>query len=500
MPLILPESRGAVGHPREGSEAVRTGEGIQAAADRDEELGAQYRADAGQGLDHLGEFVLAKPALDGLVRLGVLLVEGRHLLREGEHHLCDGRFTRDGGGVLPLGGLYGLRRQRFGSADLAGTQQPGGPALAGVPDRYWGLVARQEHDRSAGSQVQSPFQDREHTGQQRPEPVDSAGSFSDQADMAIGQQPQFHRDVVGAYRLQVTPHPGLIGDGAGVPGVGLALTAIAVRAPVDSDAGDVDKLLAVVDQQRQLAAGHVQSPGNGAAAVRFADEDYDILLIGHEGYEEVIGTLGEAPDRIQLVDGPAAAARVQVRDPSKVVWLSQTTLSVGETMETVSVLRGRFPALLSPPSDDICYATQNRQQAVRQLSSEADLVIVVGSRNSSNSVRLVEVALQSGARAAHLVNCADEIDEIWLETATTIGVTSGASVPEVLTEQVLAWLTDHGFADIETITSAEEHQQFALPRELRDPSAHHNTGTGSQARMFPEAARKTAEHQPPGPP
>lgn len=146
-------------------------------------------------------------------------------------------------------------------------------------------------------------------------------------------------------------------------------------------------------------------------AVRFAKEDYDILLIGHEGHEEVIGTSGEAPDHIQLVDGPADVAKVEVRDPSKVVWLSQTTLSVDETMETVDALKEKFPQLISPPSDDICYATQNRQLAVKQMGAEADLVIVVGSRNSSNSKRLVEVAKLAGARAAYLVDFADEIDE-----------------------------------------------------------------------------------------
>ena len=150
-------------------------------------------------------------------------------------------------------------------------------------------------------------------------------------------------------------------------------------------------------------------------AVRYAKEDYDILLIGHEGHEEVVGTSGEAPEHITLVDGPDDVANVEVRDPEKVVWLSQTTLSVDETMETVDALKGRYPNLLSPPSDDICYATQNRQVAVKQMGAEADLVIVVGSKNSSNSVRLVEVALGAGARDAHLVDYAEEIDEAWLE-------------------------------------------------------------------------------------
>ncbi|MFI5531734.1 4-hydroxy-3-methylbut-2-enyl diphosphate reductase [Kitasatospora sp. NPDC051853] len=202
-------------------------------------------------------------------------------------------------------------------------------------------------------------------------------------------------------------------------------------------------------------------------AVRFADEDYDILLVGHEGHEEVIGTMGEAPDRIHLVDGAEDVANVQVRDESKVVWLSQTTLSVDETMATVGELKKRFPLLVSPPSDDICYATQNRQVAVKQLAPEADLLIVVGSKNSSNSVRLVEVGLEYGAKAAHLVDFADEIDEAWLEGVETVGLTSGASVPEILVDGVLAFLAERGYADVQTVRTAEEHLVFSLPKELR---------------------------------
>lgn len=202
-------------------------------------------------------------------------------------------------------------------------------------------------------------------------------------------------------------------------------------------------------------------------AVRFADEDYDILLIGHEGHEEVIGTSGEAPDHITLVDGPKDVAKVEVRDPSRVVWLSQTTLSVDETMETVDALKEKFPQLISPPSDDICYATQNRQLAVKQMGEEAELVIVVGSKNSSNSVRLVEVAKLAGAREAYLVDFADEIDEAWLDGVSTVGVTSGASVPEILVEQVLEWLSTRGFEDVELVKAAEESITFSLPKELR---------------------------------
>ncbi len=202
-------------------------------------------------------------------------------------------------------------------------------------------------------------------------------------------------------------------------------------------------------------------------AVRFAKEDYDILLIGHEGHEEVIGTSGEAPDHITLVDGPEDVANVEVRDESKVVWLSQTTLSVDETMETVDALKSKFPNLLSPPSDDICYATQNRQVAVKKLAEDAELVIVVGSKNSSNSIRMVEVALDAGAPAAHLVDFAAEIDEAWLEGVTTVGLTSGASVPDVLVDGVLEWLAERGYGDVETVKTADESITFSLPKELR---------------------------------
>ncbi|WP_405478746.1 4-hydroxy-3-methylbut-2-enyl diphosphate reductase [Streptomyces sp. NBC_00009] len=202
-------------------------------------------------------------------------------------------------------------------------------------------------------------------------------------------------------------------------------------------------------------------------AVRFAKEDYDILLIGHEGHEEVIGTSGEAPDHITLVDGPEDVANVEVRDESKVVWLSQTTLSVDETMETVDALKSKFPNLLSPPSDDICYATQNRQIAVKKLAEDAELVIVVGSKNSSNSIRMVEVALDAGAPAAHLVDFAAEIDEAWLEGVTTVGLTSGASVPDVLVDGVLEWLAERGYGDVETVKTADESITFSLPKELR---------------------------------
>ncbi len=206
-------------------------------------------------------------------------------------------------------------------------------------------------------------------------------------------------------------------------------------------------------------------------ARRFAAQDYDILLIGHEGHEEVIGTTGEAPGNIHLVDGPAGSNSVQVRDPARVAWLSQTTLSVDETVETVAALRERFPQLLDPPSDDICYATQNRQAAVKQIAGQSDVVIVVGSRNSSNSVRLVEVALDAGARAAYLVDDATAIEPSWLEQVATVGVTSGASVPEELVAGVLSRLADAGFGDVEEVEAVHERMVFALPHELRKPTA-----------------------------
>ncbi len=206
-------------------------------------------------------------------------------------------------------------------------------------------------------------------------------------------------------------------------------------------------------------------------AKRFARDDYDILLIGHEGHEEVIGTAGEAPDHVQLVDGPDAVDSVTVRDENKVIWLSQTTLSVDETMETVQRLRQRFPKLQDPPSDDICYATQNRQVAVKAMAPECELVIVVGSRNSSNSVRLVEVALGAGSQAAHLVDYAGDIDPAWLQGVTTVGVTSGASVPEVLVRGVLERLAEYGYDIVQQVTTANETLVFALPREIRPARA-----------------------------
>ncbi|MGI8702337.1 MAG: 4-hydroxy-3-methylbut-2-enyl diphosphate reductase [Nocardioidaceae bacterium] len=202
-------------------------------------------------------------------------------------------------------------------------------------------------------------------------------------------------------------------------------------------------------------------------ARRFADQGYQILLIGHEGHEEVEGTAGEAPDNITLVQSPADVDHLVVADDRKVAWLSQTTLSVDETMQTVGRIRQQYPNLLDPPSDDICYATQNRQQAVKEIAPAADLVIVVGSANSSNSVRLVEVALESGAAAAYRVDDVSEIDEAWLDGARSVGVTSGASVPEELVTAVLDLLREHGYPTATAVATAEESLIFALPPELR---------------------------------
>lgn len=202
-------------------------------------------------------------------------------------------------------------------------------------------------------------------------------------------------------------------------------------------------------------------------AVRFAKQDMEILLIGHEGHEEVEGTSGQAPDRITIVNSPADADTIEVRDPDRLVWLSQTTLSVDETMETVRRLRERFPNLQDPPSDDICYATQNRQVAIKQIAPQADLVLVVGSSNSSNSVRLKEVALEYGARAAYRVDFTSEVKQEWLEGVRTIGVTSGASVPDVLVQDLLDDLADAGYSDVRAAVTAEEDLVFSLPKELR---------------------------------
>lgn len=207
-------------------------------------------------------------------------------------------------------------------------------------------------------------------------------------------------------------------------------------------------------------------------AKRFARDGYRILLIGHDGHEEVEGTAGEAPDVTYLVDGVEGVRELpDFPADQPLVWLSQTTLSVDETMEIVQLLKQRYPHLQDPPSDDICHATQNRQVAVKNIAPRCDLVIVVGSQNSSNSKRLVEVALDAGAGDAHLVDYARQIDDAWLEDVTTVGLTSGASVPEILVQEVLEHLAERGFADVEEVTTTVETITFALPRDLRVPRA-----------------------------
>lgn len=200
---------------------------------------------------------------------------------------------------------------------------------------------------------------------------------------------------------------------------------------------------------------------------RFANDGMQIVLIGHEGHEEVEGTMGEAPEHVTLVDGLEDVNKLELDESKPIAWLSQTTLSVDETLETVSHLREKYPSLLSPPSDDICYATQNRQIAVKEIAAKCDVMIVVGSSNSSNTVRLVDVALDSGAASAYRVDYARELKDEWVADATTVGVSSGASVPEILVDGVLEWLAQRGFNDVEEVETARESLMFALPPELR---------------------------------
>jgi len=202
-------------------------------------------------------------------------------------------------------------------------------------------------------------------------------------------------------------------------------------------------------------------------ARRFAADGSTILLIGHQGHEEVIGTSGEAPDHIRLVGDVDEARTVEVSDPSRVSYLSQTTLSVDETNQIIDVLRERFPAIQGPPRDDICYATQNRQDAVKEVADRADVLLVIGSDNSSNSNRLVEVSRAIGT-PAYLIDDETEIEEGWVDGARTVGVTSGASAPEWLVDRVLAWLRERGATEIEEVRVIEEHMAFGLPRGVRD--------------------------------
>jgi 4-hydroxy-3-methylbut-2-en-1-yl diphosphate reductase len=202
-------------------------------------------------------------------------------------------------------------------------------------------------------------------------------------------------------------------------------------------------------------------------ARRFARDGDTILLIGHQGHEEVIGTSGEAPEHIRLVGDVEEARTVDVPDPDRVSYLSQTTLSVDETNEVIDVLRSRFPNIQGPPRDDICYATQNRQDAVKAVARASDVVLVIGSDNSSNSNRLVEVSRALGT-PAYLVDDQTEIEPAWLEGAGTVGVTSGASAPEWLVDQVVASLRERGATEVEEVEVIEEHMAFGLPRGVRD--------------------------------
>ena len=202
-------------------------------------------------------------------------------------------------------------------------------------------------------------------------------------------------------------------------------------------------------------------------AKRFAKDGYKIILIGHEGHEEVEGTMGEAPDNMVLVDGLDQVEKLEVKEGEKIAWLSQTTLSVDETLETVHALKKKLPILMDPPSDDICYATQNRQAAVKNIAPQVDVLIVVGSSNSSNSVRLVDVALEAGVKKSFRVDSRDELKNEWFEGAKSVGLTSGASVPEELVDGVLAWLSENGYGDVEEVETIEEHITFSLPVEIR---------------------------------
>jgi 4-hydroxy-3-methylbut-2-enyl diphosphate reductase len=201
-------------------------------------------------------------------------------------------------------------------------------------------------------------------------------------------------------------------------------------------------------------------------ARKFAADGYTIVLVGHEGHEEVEGTTGEAPDNIVLVQTEQDAERLVVEDPEKVAFITQTTLSVDETMGIIRKLRERFPSMVGPRTDDICYATQNRQDAVKQLAPRCDLVLVIGSRNSSNSNRLVEVARQHGA-SSYLIDNEHEVKEEWLEGVETVGITSGASAPEELVQRLIAYFRDRGAQEVSVLEVTEEDVRFMLPKDIR---------------------------------
>jgi 4-hydroxy-3-methylbut-2-en-1-yl diphosphate reductase len=209
------------------------------------------------------------------------------------------------------------------------------------------------------------------------------------------------------------------------------------------------------------------------SARKFAERGYSIILIGHEGHEEVEGTTGEAPEAITLVQTVEDAQAVEVEDPERVAFINQTTLSVDETAEIIAVLRQRFPSIVSSKSDDICYATTNRQIAVKQLARECELVLVIGSTNSSNSNRLVEVAREHGA-SSHLIDNASQVRDEWLEGVHTVGITSGASAPEELVEALVAYFRERGAEDVSELRTVDEDVRFMLPKEIRTELAARN--------------------------
>lgn len=212
-----------------------------------------------------------------------------------------------------------------------------------------------------------------------------------------------------------------------------------------------------------------------AEAVRFARDGYTIALIGHAEHEEVEGTRGEAAERIHVVSSPEDARALDL-PPSRLVWLSQTTLALDDVARTADALRARFPGIADPPGEDICYASQNRQTAVKAIAPRCDLLLVIGSTNSSNSVRLVEVALDAGARAARLLDDGSGLRPEWLEGVETVGVTAGASAPEYAVEDLLAALAGHGFEHVEEVESVAENVTFDLPAALRSPRRAHDDG------------------------
>jgi 4-hydroxy-3-methylbut-2-enyl diphosphate reductase len=205
-------------------------------------------------------------------------------------------------------------------------------------------------------------------------------------------------------------------------------------------------------------------------AKKFAAEDYTIMMIGHEGHEEVEGTMGEAPNHIVLVQSEEEVEALEVPDPNKVAYISQTTLSVDETSSIIVALREKFPAIVGPRTDDICYATTNRQAAVKELARECDLVLVIGSRNSSNSNRLVEVARECGA-ASHLIDNEGQVQEEWLEGARVVGISSGASAPEELVKRLVQFFRDRGTEDVQELEVIKEDTRFMLPKAIRQALA-----------------------------